>query len=140
MQEAADAHLTFDLTIAAARAVGHPGLRFCYVSGEGADSSERGRTMWARVKGKTENALLRLPLQAFMFRPGFIRPLRGAPSRTPITRAFCTVMAPLYPLLQRLAPRHVTTTAHIGRAMIQVAQSGYSARVLETPDINLLGA
>jgi uncharacterized protein YbjT (DUF2867 family) len=94
-------HLTYDLTLAAATALasvagGH--LTFCYVSGEGTDSTERGRTMWARVKGKTENALLRLPFKAvFMFRPGYIQPLRGIRSKTRWYQALYDMFGPFYP-------------------------------------------
>ena len=133
---------TFDLTLAAARALAaaRPGATFCYVSGEGTDSTERGRTMWARVKGKTENALLTLPLNAYMFRPGFIRARPGARSKTPLYRALYVVLGPLYPVLKRLAPRHVTTAENVGRAMIAAAAVGYPKRVLENPDINALAA
>ncbi len=139
--DATDYHRqTFELTVAAARALAsaRPGATFCYVSGEGTDAWERGRTMWARVKGKTENALLALPLNAYMFRPGFIRPRPGARSKTRLYRALYAVAGPLYPLLKRLAPRHVTTTENVGRAMIAAAAVGYPKRVLENPDINAL--
>jgi uncharacterized protein YbjT (DUF2867 family) len=141
MKEADYRRQTFDLTLAAARALAaaRPGATFCYVSGEGTDSTTLGRSMWARVKGETENALLRLPLEAFMFRPGFIRPRPGARSRTPLYRAIYAVAGPLYPLLRRLAPTHVTTAENVGRAMIAVAVSGYHTRVLENVDINALG-
>ncbi|MDB4898954.1 MAG: epimerase [Gemmatimonadetes bacterium] len=141
MDEAEYHRQTFDLTIAAARALAsaHPRATFCYVSGEGTDSSERGRTMWARVKGKTENALLALPLEAYMFRPGFIRARPGARSKTPLYRILYMVLAPLYPVLKRIAPTHVTTAENIGRAMIAVAANGYPKRVLENADINALG-
>jgi len=131
-------HLTYDLTLSAASALANarPNATFCYVSGEGTDSSERGRSMWARVKGKTENALLALPLDAYMFRPGFIRPRPGARSKTRWYRFMYAVLGPLYPLLYRLAPRHVTTSENLGRAMIAVATNGYTKRVLENSDIN----
>jgi uncharacterized protein YbjT (DUF2867 family) len=140
MSEAEYHRQTFDLTLAAARALAaaRPGATFCYVSGEGTDSSERGRTMWARVKGKTENAVLALPLNAYMFRPGFIQPRPGARSKTRLYRAVYAVLAPLYPVLKRLAPRHVTTAANLGRAMIAAAAVGYPKRVLENLDINAL--
>ena len=140
MKEADYHRQTFDLTIAAARALAsaRPGATFCYVSGEGTDSSERGRTMWARVKGKTENALLALPLNAYMFRPGFIRPRPGARSKTRLYRVIYAVLGPLYPVLERLAPRHVTTAENVGRAMLAAAAGGYPKRVLENPDINTL--
>lgn len=140
MAETAYHRVTYELTLAAAAALGelNPGLTFCYVSGEGTDSTERGRSMWARVKGKTENQLLRMPFNAYVFRPGIIQPLKGVRSKTKLYQAFYNVIGPLYPLLRRLLPRHVTTTEHVGRAMIRVAATGYSKHVLENPDINLL--
>jgi uncharacterized protein YbjT (DUF2867 family) len=135
-------HLTYDLTVAAATALASATagrLTFCYVSGEGTDSSERGRTMWARVKGKTENALLRLPFKsAFMFRPGYIQPLRGIRSKTRWYQALYDVLGPFYPLLRRLFPNYVTTTVDIGRAMVHVAAMGHSKRILTSADINQL--
>jgi uncharacterized protein YbjT (DUF2867 family) len=132
---------TFDPTLAAASALAgaRPDATFCYVSGEGTDSTAKGRTMWARVKGETENALLALPLNAFMFRPGFIRPRPGKASKTPLYRAIYAVATPLYPVLKRVAASHVTTTENMGRAMIEVAAVGYPKRILENPDINALG-
>src|SRR5258707_96606 len=114
-------------------------LTFCYVSGEGTDGTERGRTMWARVKGKTENALLGLPFKAaVMFRPGYIQPLRGLRSKTRWYQALYDVMGPFYPILRRLFPRYVTTTVNIGRAMIHVAATGSSKQNLSSADINQL--
>lgn len=135
-------HLTYDLTLSAASslAAAHPNATFCYVSGEGTDSSERGRRMWARVKGKTENALLALPLDAYMFRPGFIRPRPGARSKTRWYRLAYAILNPLYPLLSKLAPRHMTTLDNVAHAMIAVAIGGYDKRVLENRDINALGS
>jgi uncharacterized protein YbjT (DUF2867 family) len=132
--------LTFDITVAAGKAVAtaHPGAAFCYVSGEGTDSSAQGRVMWARVKGETENALLELPLNAFMFRPGFVRPRRGVKSKTWLYRTFYAVLSPLYPVLKRIAPSHVTTSENVGRAMIAAATVGYRKRVLENEDINAM--
>jgi uncharacterized protein YbjT (DUF2867 family) len=132
--------VTFDITLAAARALAsvRPGAAFCYVSGEGTDSSARSRSMWARVKGETENALLTLPLNAYMFRPGFIRPRPGSRSKTWLYRLAYTVLGPLYPVLKRLAPTHVTTAENVGRAMLAAATIGYSKRVLENQDINAL--
>jgi uncharacterized protein YbjT (DUF2867 family) len=133
-------HQTYDLTLSAASALAsvRPNATFCYVSGEGTDSSERGRSMWARVKGKTENALLALPLKAYMFRPGFIRPRPGTRSKTGWYRVFYSILGPIYPLLYRLAPSHVTTSENLGRAMIAVAIRGYPKRILENSDINQL--
>ena len=142
MKEADYYHLTYDLTLSAASALAaaHPNATFCYVSGEGTDSSERGRRMWARVKGKTENALLALPLDAYMFRPGFIRPRPGARSKTLWYRLAYAILNPLYPLLSRVAPAHMTTLEHVARAMLAVAEVGYEKRVLENWDINTLGS
>ena len=137
-------HLTYDFTLAAATALASasPGrLTFCYVSGEGTDSTERGRTMWARVKGKTENALLQLPFNAaFMFRPGYIQPLRGIRSKTRWYQALYDVLGPFYPILRRLFPKYVTTTVNIGRAMIHVAATGSGKQILYSADINRLSA
>jgi hypothetical protein len=95
--------------------------------------------MWARVKGKTENALLRLPFKAvYAMRPGYIQPLHGIRSKTGWYQAMYNVMAPLYPVLKLLAPGYVTTTEQLGRAMIKVAKQGAPKHVLETPDINAL--
>lgn len=140
MTEAAYHRLTYDLTLSAATALAdlNPGLTFCYVSGEGTDSTERGRFMWARVKGKTENHLLRMAFKAYMFRPGFIQPLKGVRSKTKLYQAVYNMIGPVFPLIKRLLPRHVTTTENVGRAMIQVAAHGYTKRVLENPDINAL--
>jgi uncharacterized protein YbjT (DUF2867 family) len=131
--------LTFDLTLAVARTLVRldPGMTFVYVSGSGTDSSERGRVMWARVKGRTENALLALPFKAaYMFRPAYIQPLDGIQSRTRWYRVGYAAMAPFYPLLKRLFPGAVTTTAQLGRAMLAVAHHGFGRPVLETRDIN----
>jgi uncharacterized protein YbjT (DUF2867 family) len=138
MNEQEYTRLTYDLTIAVAEVLVrlNPGMTFCYVSGQGTDSSERGRFMWARVKGKTENQLQRMPLSAFMFRPGIVQPLRGVRSKTRLYQAFYTVLGPLMPLFRRLLPRHMTTTENIGRAMIRVAASGYPKSILENPDID----
>jgi uncharacterized protein YbjT (DUF2867 family) len=144
MSEAAYHHLTYDLTVAAARALAGatPGrLTFCYVSGEGTDSSETGSVMWARVKGKTENALLRMPFKgAYMLRPAYIQPLNGVRSSTWFTQLFYTLLGPLYPVLRLLIPRYVTTSANVGKALIEVAAKGADAKVLRTPDINRLAA
>jgi hypothetical protein len=136
--------LTYDLTLAAATAIASVTSRrltFCYVSGEGTDSTERGRVAWARIKGKTENALLRLPFKAaFMFRPGYIQPLKGIRSKTRWYQALYDVAGLFYPLFRVLLPRYVTTTVNIGRAMIQVAAGEYSRQILSSADINHLAA
>jgi uncharacterized protein YbjT (DUF2867 family) len=131
--------ITYGFTIAAARVLArlNPGMTFIYVSGMGTDSSEHGRSMWARVKGKAENELLRLPFRAaYMFRPGAIVPLHGVQSKTKLYRAFYVLLGPLLPLLQARFPRYVTTTEQIGRAMLKVAKRGWPKPVLENSDIN----
>lgn len=141
MSEAEYSRLTFDLTLAAAAVVARssPASIFIYVSGAGTDASERGASMWARVKGKTENALLRLPFRAaYMFRPGLIQPLHGIRSKTRVYRVFYTLSAPLLPVLRALAPNQVTTTEQVGRAMLEVVRRMPAERVLETRDINRL--
>ena len=131
-------HVTYGITMAAAEALSrlNPQMTFIFVSGAGTDSSEQGRTMWARIKGKTENALLRLPFAAaFMFRPGIIQPLYGARSKTTLYRVFYTLGKPLLPLLRLAFPDYVLTTQQIGRAMLAVARQGYPKQILETKDI-----
>ncbi len=131
--------ITYDFTLAAARPLAklNPKMTFIYISGAGADSSEHGSSMWARVKGKTENELLRLPFQAtYIFRPALIVPLHGIQSRTRLYRLFYVLLGPLLPLLKGRFPKYVTTTEQIGRAMLKVAKLGWLKRVLETVDIN----
>lgn len=129
--------ITYDLTIAAAKTLSRlsPQMTFIYVSGSGTDSTEQGWMRWARVKGRTENALLRLPLQAYMFRPGFIEPMDGIQSKTPLYRVFYSLGKPLFPLLRRWLPNQVLSTREMGQAMLAVARNGYEKRVMETRDI-----
>jgi uncharacterized protein YbjT (DUF2867 family) len=139
MSEERYRHLTYDITMAAAATLSrlNPGMVFIYVTGAGTDSTEQGRSMWARVKGKTENDLLKLPFKAaYMFRPGAIQPLHGIKSKTAWYQALYVVAAPLLTLLSRIAPKYVTTSEQIGRAMIRVARDGYPKPVLESEDIN----
>ncbi|HEY3294009.1 MAG TPA: NAD(P)H-binding protein [bacterium] len=134
-------HLTYDLAVNAAQTLVrlNPQMTFIYVSGTGTDSTGSGRSMWARVKGETENALLALPFKAaFMFRPGYIQPQHGIVAKTKVYRVAYILAAPLYPLWKALFPSYVTTTTQVGRAMLQVARNGAPKRVLETPDINRL--
>ena len=131
--------VTYDLTLGVAKTLTrlNPGMTFIYVSGAGTDSTERGRSMWARVKGATENALLRLPFKAaVMFRPGFVQPLHGIRSKTKSYQMIYTAIGPLIPLLKAVAPNAVTTTEQVGRAMIKVAKHGAPKPVLESRDIN----
>jgi uncharacterized protein YbjT (DUF2867 family) len=132
-------HVTYDFTLAAAQvlAARNPAMTFIYVSGAGTDSTARGKSMWARVKGETENALLALPFKAaYMFRPGIIQPLHGVKSKTKLYRAAYVVAAPLFPILKKLAPKHVTTSEQVGRAMLAVAKRGAPVQHLENADIN----
>jgi uncharacterized protein YbjT (DUF2867 family) len=141
MSEEAYRRVTYDLTLAVARTVARldPQATFVYVSGAGTDSSERGRSMWARVKGATENALMRLPFRAaYMFRPGFIQPLHGVRSKTALYRWAYVLASPIASLLVRWAPGAVTTSEQVGRAMLVVARRGAPKPLLETADINAL--
>ena len=134
--------ITYELTMNFARTVLplNPGIVFCYISAAGADSSEKGRIMWARVKGKTENALLAMPFKrAYMFRPGFIQPMKGVRSRTSLYNAIYAVLKYLYPLLKGL-PQYVTSSDRLGQAMLKAVLKGYDQPILESRDINLLAA
>ena len=141
--EAEYTRLTYDLTLAAARtmAAANPAMTFCYVSGDGTDSTERGRAMWARVKGRTENALLALPFTAaYMFRPALIFPRKGVRSKTGWYQAFYNLFNPFYPLFELVFARWVTTTEKHGRAFIEVAATGCERTILHSKDINRLAA
>ena len=143
MSEEQYTRVTYDLTMSVARTLlrTSPDLTFIYVSGVGTDTSERGRSMWARVKGRTENALLSLPLRAaYMFRPGVIIPLHGIRSRTRWYNAMYVVLRPLSGVLERIAPTMIITTEQLGRAMIAVARNGYATKILGMADINRLSA
>lgn len=132
--------ITFDLTLNFAKTVldKNPEISFCYISGAGTDSSEKGRTMWARVKGKTENALLKMNFRsAYMFRPALIIPMRGVKSRTKAYNRIYFVLKPLYPILKHLK-RMVTNTEKLGKAMINVAMLGSEKKILENKDINYI--
>jgi uncharacterized protein YbjT (DUF2867 family) len=134
-------HLTYDVTMAAAKTLAalNPGMVFTYVTGRSTDSTEQGPLRWARVKGKTENDLLKLPFKAaYMFRPAGIQPLHGVRSKTSWVQAIYVVAAPLLSYLARTAPKFMTTSEQLGRAMIKVARNGYPKPVLESEDINSL--
>ncbi|HEV2213215.1 MAG TPA: epimerase [Gammaproteobacteria bacterium] len=136
-------HITFDLTLRVADTLAfiNPGMVFTYVSGAGTDSSERGRAMWARVKGATENALLKLPFKAaYMFRPGIIQPLHGIRSKTPAYQAFYTATGWLLPPLRRLFPNQILTTEDMGRAMLAAVRHGAPKPLLEIADIRALSS
>jgi uncharacterized protein YbjT (DUF2867 family) len=140
MNEARYRTLTYDLTLAAARSLArlNPAMTFIYVSGVGTDSSEQGRSMWARVKGATENALLALPFHAVMFRPGAIVPLHGIRSRTRLYDLLYRLFKPLWFGALRLFPEQVTTTERVGLAMLAVARHQTTLRVIEPGEINRL--
>ncbi len=143
LREATYSQLSYTLTLAIAGALArhNPALTFCYVSGAGTDSSERGRSMWARVKGRTENALQALPFAAvYLFRPGIIQPLHGSQSKTPSYRRFYQWTRPLLPLLKRCFPRAILTTEEVGLAMLNAARRGSGRFVLESRDIAALAA
>lgn len=143
MSEAEYRRLTYDLTLSVARTLSrlNAGMTFVYVSGVGTDSTEQGRSMWARVKGKTENDLLKLPFKAaYMFRPGIIRAKHGIRSRSRFYRVLYVVLYPVVLLAAAVAPNSVTTTESVGRAMIHVAARGAPARILYNRDINRLAA
>ena len=139
MSEADYSRITFDLTASVAKLLArlNPQMTFIYVSGAGTDSTERGRSMWARVKGRTENEILRMPFKAsYMFRPALIQPMHGVRSKTASYRVFYALLWPVMPLLRRLFPGYVTTTEQVGRAMLAVAKRGFPKRILESRDIN----
>ena len=143
MTEEAYTKVTHDLTLAIAnRLVAlNPAMTFLFVSGAGTDSTEQGRAMWARVKGKTENALARLPFKAsYMVRPGVIQPRHGIRSKTRLYRVLYAVLSPVVPLLRWMFPDQITDTDKISRAMLKVARSGAPRPVLENADLNALGA
>lgn len=130
--------ITYDIAVAAARALykANPGMTFIFVSGMGTDSSEKGRTMWARVKGKTENAILAMGFKgAYMFRPGFIQPLDGIKSKTRVYQIMLNFTAWMFPILKALFPSQITTTQQLGRAMLSVARNGYPKPILIARDI-----
>ncbi|MEC0266471.1 NAD-dependent epimerase/dehydratase family protein [Paenibacillus anseongense] len=131
--------ITYDLTMSVAKTLVrlNPAMTFTYVTGAGTDSSARGRSMWARIKGKTENDLLKLPFKAaYMFRPGGILPLHGVRSKTKLYQAVYMVMKPFYPMLEKWFPNSVTTSEKVGRAMIEVAINGYPKPIIESSDLN----
>ncbi|CAI6062165.1 NAD-dependent epimerase/dehydratase family protein [Cohnella sp. JJ-181] len=136
MNEAEYKKVTYDITLSAAKTlVGlNPRMTFIYVSGSGTDSTEKGRVMWAGIKGKTENDLLRLPFKAaYMFRPGVIIPTHGVKSKTKLYQAIYDLLKPFYPLLMKA--RSVITSEQLGNAMIKVARDGHAHPILESVDI-----
>jgi len=136
MKEEAYRRVTYDLTMHVARILKeeNPHLVFNYVSGDGTDSSEQGRLMWARVKGKTENDLLALFERAYMFRPGYIQPIKGLKNSYKIYR----FVGPFYPIWKRLFPRFVCTLEDLGLAMIHVSLNPVGERIIGNPEIRAL--
>ena len=126
-------HITFDLTLSVAQVLAglNPDMSFCYVTGAGTDSSEKGRVAWARVKGATENALLRLFKNAYMFRPGFMKASPGQKN----LKGWYKYIEWLYPLGRRFYPAGFCTLREVGQAMINAAVKGYPKKVLEVQDI-----
>lgn len=143
MGQAQYTRLTYDLTLAAAQILArqNPQMTFVYISGAGSDSTEQGRSMWARVKGRTENALLALPFKAvYLLRPGLIQPLHGARSKSASYRVIYSMAKPVLPLLRFLFHKSVLTTQMIGTAMLAAARRGAPKAVLAAADISALCA
>jgi len=137
MNEKDYTRITYDLTMSAARILVklNPAMTFCYVSGVGTDSSEKGKSMWGRVKGKTENHLMQLPFKdAYMFRPGYIRPIKGLKN----TYRIYKIIDPAFPLFKFIFPKYVCTLEDLGNAMIQVVKAGYARKIIECNDISIL--
>ena len=134
MREDEFTRITYDLTMnfAGVMVKKNPDMVFCYVSGEGTDSTEKGRIMWARVKGKTENDLLKLPFKdAYMFRPGYIQPTKGLKN----AKKFYKLFVPFYPILKIIIPGHVVSLEELGKAMINVTLWGSDEKILECREI-----
>ena len=141
MSEADYTRITYDLTLNFAKVVlnRNPDIVFCYASGVGTDSTEKSRTMWARVKGKTENDLLAMDFRdSYMFRPGYIQPMKGIRSSTKLYNAMYAVFKPLYPVFKIITPNGVTSTAQVGKSMINIVKHGYDHRIITSRDINAL--
>ena len=137
MKEKDYTRITYDLTMQAAKTLStlNKDMVFCYVSGTGTDSSEKGRIMWARVKGRTENHLMNLPFKSvYLFRPGFIKPIPGLKRSYKISR----VMGLIYPVLKLCIPKYVCTLEDLGSSMVQVIVTGYSKNIIENKDIEKL--
>jgi hypothetical protein len=130
-------HVTYDLTMQAASTMSklNPDMTFCYISGTGTDSSEKGRLMWARVKGKTENHLMALPFKAvYLFRPGFMQPVKGQRN----IKSIFKVVDFIYPFIKTLFPNSGCKLEDLGTAMIMSAKVGYSKHIIENKDIDQL--
>lgn len=136
-KEAEYRHLTYDLTMNFARTLAdrNPNMTFCYISGMSTDSTEHGKYMWARVKGKTENDLMKLPFKrVYAFRPGYIHPMQGMRH----TQKYYKYITWMYPFLRLVVPNRVSTLGEVAQAMLRVALRGYPKPILEVSDINSL--
>jgi hypothetical protein len=139
MKEDEYTKMTYTLTMNVAQTLvkHNPGMTFCYISGAHTDSTEHGKQMWARVKGKTENDLMKLPFkQVFAFRPGGIQTYPGQKNALKLY----SYLGWLLPIVGALFKNSVSKVEHIGKAMIEVTKNGYSKKILEVSDINSVGA
>ncbi|MBN2350010.1 MAG: NAD-dependent epimerase/dehydratase family protein [Bacteroidales bacterium] len=137
MNEAEYSFITRDITLHFANTLVklNPDMVFSFVSGSLTDSSEKGKMMWARVKGKTENALKKLPFkQEYNFRPGFMKPTEGQKN----VKSFYKFIGSIYPVLKVLFPNQVSTMREVGLAMINSVLKGYPKQILEIKDIKIL--
>jgi uncharacterized protein YbjT (DUF2867 family) len=135
LTEEAYTKISYDYPIAAARTLAkiNPDLTFVYVSGAGTGAGSR--AMWARVKARTENAVIEMFPNGYAFRPGFIQPTYGATSKTRVYRFAYAITAPLTPLFERIAPKYVTTSDRLGRAMLRAARTGFGSHIVENADL-----
>ncbi len=137
MKEHAYTKMTYTLTLHVAETLvrHNPGMTFCYISGAGTNNTEKGGQMWARVKGKTENDLAKLPFRAvYNFRPGILRPTKGLKN----TLSFYKYITWMYPFLRAVFPRMASTLTELGLAMIEVAVRGYEKQIIQVKDIHIL--
>ncbi|WP_433720409.1 NAD-dependent epimerase/dehydratase family protein [Actinoplanes sp. CA-051413] len=135
LDEAAYTKISYDYPVAAAHKLAglNPGMTFVYVSGAG--TKPDGRQMWARVKARTEIEVIKTFPNGYGFRPGFIQPTHGATSKTGIYRVTYALTAPLIPVLFKIAPKYVTSTDRLGRAMLRAARTGFATRIVENADL-----
>jgi uncharacterized protein YbjT (DUF2867 family) len=127
--------ISYDLTMSFAKTLVSPNMTFMYVSGGGTDSTEKGRIAWARIKGKTENDLLKMPFKAsYMFRPGFLKPIERAKN----TNSYYKYITWIFPFLKLVFPNMVSTLQDFGLSMINAAKNGYEKSIIEVKDINEL--
>jgi uncharacterized protein YbjT (DUF2867 family) len=137
MKEPEFYRLTYTLTMHVAETLSklNPGMSFCYISGAGTDSTEKGKTMWARVKGKTENGLAKLPFKhAYNFRPGILQPTKGLKN----TLSFYKYLGWLIPVIKAISPKYICSLKELGTAMINAVTVGYEKQILEVTDIQIL--